>query len=270
VFKRILGLILITVVGLALYAFLVEPRWVEIVEITIETEKIPKDSKIKIVQLSDLHIHEIGDREKYVLKVIEEINPDLVVITGDLIDDKKNVDKLYSFLRNISHVKRIYVILGNWDHWSGIDLNEYIRDLEALGVTVLVNSNDVITEDTFCLNIVGVDDPHTGRANLEKALTDIKSDCYTLLLAHSPEIIDKIAKKNIDLILTGHTHGGQVILPIYGPLFLPVEEKYRKYSSGLFKIGNSTLYVNRGLGTSILPVRFLCRPEITVIKIVGK
>lgn len=269
--KRIVGLILIIAIGLTLYAFLVEPRWVEIARITIETEKIPKEARIKIIQISDLHLHEIGDKEKYVLKAIEELNPDLVVITGDLIDDSKNADKLYSFLRNISQVvKKVYIVLGNWDYWSTVDLNDYVQNLENLGAIVLINSNDLVMKDKFCINIVGVDDPYTGRADLEKALMGIKPTCYTILLAHSPQIIDEAVEKNVDLILTGHTHGGQVVIPFYGPLFLPLEKKYRKYSSGLFKVGNSTLYVNRGLGTSIIPVRLFCRPEITLIEIIGK
>jgi len=268
--KRILGLLLVILIGLVLYAFLVEPYSVKVEKIVVETEKIPKGLKLKIVQLSDLHLHGIGNRERLALSVIERLNPDIVVVTGDLIDNKENLDELYEFMKKLSQKEKTYVVFGNWDHWSGADLNDLKHELESLGVTVLINSHGKIEMDGACLYIVGVDDPHTGRANLEKALAGITSDCFVILLAHSPEIVMEAAERDVHLVLAGHTHGGQVVVPGYGPLFLPVSREYRKYSSGFFKIENTLLYVNRGLGTTMLPVRIFCPPEVTLIEIVGR
>jgi len=117
----------------------------------------------------------------------------------------------------------------------------------------LVNEN-IEVEDNFY--IVGVDDPYTMHDRLDKALQGIRENSVIVLLAHSPEIVGKAANK-VDIILAGHTHGG--------PLYVPLPRKYRRYVSGLFKVGETYMYVNRGIGTSILPVRFMCTPEVTCL-----
>ena len=135
-------------------------------------------------------------------------------------------------------------------------------------VIVLSNRYVVLSRDNECIYLIGVDDPHTFNDNLDKAIDNIsETNVVKILLAHSPEIIDKAVKKNINLVLVGHTHGGQVRLPIIGPLYISLPPKYRKYDQGLFKVDNTLMLVNRGIGMSFIPVRFLCPPEIVVIEL---
>ena len=255
--------------GILLYSILFEPYSIKTEKITIRIGRIPSNEKIKIVHISDLHFHNIGERELNTIRIIEKLNPDIIAITGDLIEKRESIDELLDFLDKMRRIAQVYLVYGNWDHESGANLTDLKNKIEALDVEVLVNENVKAKVNEIELYIIGVDDPSTGKANLEKALENVPSGALTILLAHSPEIIDEAASHKIDLVLVGHTHGGQVVIPGYGPLFLPVSKEYRKYASGLFKIDSTYMYVNRGLGTSILPVRLFCPPEVTLIVLEG-
>jgi len=133
-------------------------------------------------------------------------------------------------------------------------------------VTVLRNDFTIISRGNCSIVFAGVDDPYAGRDDLYKALYGVPRNYFIVLIAHSPQIIDK-AKGKVGIILSGHTHGGQIVIPFYGPVMVPLPREYRRYVSGLYVIGDTYMYVTRGIGTSIYPIRMFCPPEITLIKL---
>jgi len=223
-----------------------------------------KGSMLRLVQLSDLHFGSSNPLLYSTVKsIVEGLKPDIIVITGDIVSKVEALDDAIEFLEGLERIAPILIVWGNWDHWSlGDRITKFKESLESIGeIKVLINESFVLENG---VSIVGVDDPYTGHDNLDLALKG--SSNIRVLLAHSPQIIDK-AVNNVDLVLTGHTHGGQVVLPLIGPVFVPLPAKYRKYVSGLFKIENTVMYVSRGLGTSILPLRFSCPPEVLLVEI---
>ncbi|MCX8188226.1 MAG: metallophosphoesterase [Nitrososphaeria archaeon] len=246
------------------YPFLIEPNMILKSEVSVKINNI-KDC-ITIVHITDLHLKEFSLREKEAIKRINSIKKDLTVITGDFIENRDGIKYLKMFLSELENNKPVYAVLGNWDYWSN-SLNELINVLENYKIKLLVNENIKETVGSSELYIVGVDDPYTGNHDIQKALNNIEREKPIILLAHSPQIIDEAVSNKISLVLAGHTHGGQVSIPLIGSPFIPLPEKYRKYVSGLYKVGDTIMYVNRGIGTSIANIRFLCPPEVAVIKI---
>ncbi|MDI6703284.1 MAG: metallophosphoesterase [bacterium] len=260
VIKLIIGLVSVGVSILLffLYAYFYEPNNLEIVNLTLSIEGLPTTlSGLTIVHLSDLHMKRIGKRERKVVEIVNEIRPDLVVITGDYESGKRITPRCMEFMNSLHSKNGIFGVLGNNDI--------YIQEIKRLkGGRILVNEgvNLRINDTTF--SIIGVDDPYTNRDDLKKAMDCIEKKDFTLLLAHSPKIIKEAAKKGISLVLTGHTHGGQICLPFIGPIVTLLKHG-KRYFSGLYKVDNTFLYVNKGLGVTILPFRTFCQPEITFI-----
>ncbi|RLE66962.1 MAG: hypothetical protein DRJ47_01310 [Thermoprotei archaeon] len=260
-------LIFFTTIGSSLsmlaYMVLIEPNFIIVEELHIKSRELPSSfDGFRIVHISDLHLKGIGFRESYSLDIIRSLRPDIIVVTGDLFERSHEGRLAIEYLRNLIQLAPVIMVYGNHEHWSGFNLNYFKKMAENIGVKVLVNEYVILKRGEDLLIVVGVDDPYTGNADLEKAL-DFNVSGFTLLLSHSPQIVDSASGK-VDLILTGHTHGGQIFLPLIGPLFIPLPPKYRKYHSGIFHLNNTLLYVNRGLGTSFW-VRFLSPPEITLI-----
>ncbi len=258
----------LTLLGLSLSlpfidALIVEPGFIVVKgEVNVSLKNIPEElSGFCIAHISDLHF---GSSNNIVygnvVSIVKSIKPSVIAITGDIVSKSEAEEESLKFIGKISKIAPVFIVWGNWDHWSlGSALKKFKGEVESLGeVRVLINEN-VELEKGFYL--VGVDDPYIGYDDLGKALNGTFG--IRILLAHSPQIIDK-AKGNTDFVLSGHTHGGQVVLPFVGPIFVPLPRKFRNYVSGLYKVGNTTMYVSRGVGTSILPVRFNCPPEIAV------
>lgn len=266
-FRRTIVICATLIIILAVYSIIVEPNFmIKTNVISLKFQKLPKAfDGYKIVQISDLHfgIFHLPIRNDLVINIISKIRPNLIVITGDLVSNIGSAKDAIRFIKRLTFISNVVIVFGNWDHISGF--TSYKETLQKLSkVFVLENSHIVVTKNDERIYIIGVDDPHLGFDNLTKALSKVPNQAFKILLAHSPQIIDK-AKGKVDLILTGHTHGGQVVIPLIGPLFVPLPSKYRKYVAGLFEIQGTYLYVNRGIGTNILPIRFNCPPEITVI-----
>ncbi len=250
------------------YMVIFEPNNIQIKRQIIALENLPQSfDGVKIVQLSDFHSYWFGRREKKVLEMLEEISPDFVFITGDFIDPVtkiiRRVDSAAKFWAHLGnrYENRIFGVLGNHDTSQVKNL------LERGGIVVLNNEDTKLWLDNDFIYLIGVDDSFTDRDDLTKAIEKVEAGAPKILLAHAGEIIDEAVKEKIDLVLVGHTHGGQVNLPILGRLIQPLSEYGRRYMSGLFKIESTYLYVNRGIGTSVIPVRFNCPPEITLIEL---
>ncbi len=240
------------------YAVLIEPNMVVTRELTVRSPGIER--RLRIMLVSDLHMHGVWLREFIVLNIARAVKPDMIIVAGDLIESPDGAEAAVSLIRAFSRISRVVVVWGNWDHWSGVNLTVFRRRLEECGATVLVN--EALTLEEW-LTVAGVDDPYTGRADLDRALARCPPG-FRLLVAHSPQIIGLAAGK-VDLVLAGHTHGGQVVIPFIGPLFIPLPRRYRGYVYGLYVVNGTLLYVTRGVGTSFLPVRFMCPPEVALI-----
>lgn len=263
-------LIVLFIAILSWYSFLFEPNNFKIEELNIRIKNLPASFEgLKIVQLSDFHTKKFGKKERRVLQIVEQLNPDYVFITGDSVDKStKDIKACQEFWRELGreYQGKIFGVLGNHEHWNR---NFYLlaKTLEDSGIPILNNENEKLARGNDYLYLIGVDDPRTGYDNLDIAMRGIKENNISkILLAHSPEIIESIKGKGIDLILAGHTHGGQVKIPFIRPFWIPTRD-HGKYASGLFAIDSTYLYVNRGIGSPRF-IRFNASPEITLINLV--
>jgi len=223
-----------------------------------------------IAHLSDLHVKEKESIYREAIERIAKLKPDLVVLTGDFVETPDKIGLCIDIVRQIEAPYGVWAVLGNWDYWMGKP-KELVTQLRRAGIHVLMNEHAKIDVDGTPLYLVGVDDPFTDHAELDKALKGVPIDnrgAFVLLLAHSPDIFESAKEKAIPLTLVGHTHGGQVRLPLIGPIY-SLTPTMRKYSAGLFQENGSQMYVNRGLGWSQTRLRFFCRPELTLITLHG-
>ncbi len=217
----------------------------------------------RILHITDLHIKDIGPREKAVLQTVWEHAPDLIALTGDFVDRKQDRDVCLEFASRLSAPSGVWGVGGNWDHYTQRPYHDYVNALRRAGVEVLNNTRARLERHGSHLEIAGVDDPHTGHDDVRAALDSMPEHRACILLAHSPDIIGQILERPVDLALVGHTHGGQVCLPGRRPLWVPSRHG-RKYAAGLFTEERVRMFVNRGVGMSTLPVRVFCPPEIAL------
>jgi len=158
---------------------------------------------------------------------------------------------------------KTYAVLGNWDYWAG-DISPLVSMLKRNGIEVLINDNRFFFKNGDFINIAGVSDPCTEHDDIKRATFGINDKNFTILLSHAPCIVNHLGDESFDLILCGHTHGGQVNIPFIKPFWTPTETDYIK---GMYETGWGKLYVNRGIGVSGFPIRFLCPPELTVFNL---
>jgi hypothetical protein len=266
--------------GLALYAGEFERHWIEVVHQKIEIRGLAADFEgMTIAQLSDIHLDEFT--EPFLLReAIDAINrarPDLVLLTGDYVSaqvlpPKLTDDAAWQCGKMLSSLecKQRYAIFGNHDVWAG---ERHVGEaLTNHGMTVLRNAYVPIERGGSRLWLAGLDDPCDGKPDPDLAIpARIRNVANepVILMCHAPDYVDVLrmhpAGQAAALVLSGHTHGGQVQLPLLGPLWLPPGG--RKYVEGLFHLGTTQLYVNRGIGSVGAPIRFNCRPEITLFKL---
>lgn len=248
-------------------------------DVVYKNDKIPKEFEgFNIIQISDLHNKMFGKGQKRLLEKIVNATPDIIIVTGDLVDRRRyDLEKAMVFIKGAVKIAPVYYASGNHEAWSG----EYETIRESLiraGVNVLDNQKvDIIKEDAK-IEIIGLKDPAFLTSNyidgtdisvLEKSLESLADkNTFQVLLSHRPELFFIYAKYNIDLSFTGHAHGGQFRIPLLGGLVAPNQGFFPEYTSGSHEIDDSTMIVNRGLGNSIIPIRIFNRPEI--IKVVLK
>ena len=226
---------------------------------------------LKVAHLSDLHIRAMGAKENKMLELIKDGKPDLILISGDLISFEGPYEPVISFLGQLKPPLGIYAVLGNTEYSN--ENGSCILCHEERSKRLKKKQNPIfLRNSTFrlkvngkALNILGVDDPVNKRSNLRTALRDTNSEDPSILLAHSPEIFEESLGFGFDLILCGHTHGGQISFTKYLKKIFPLEASLR-YIEGFFQEGKTLMYVSRGLGTSFLPFRFGVKPEITFFK----
>lgn len=250
----------------ALLAYsLFEVRLLRVKRYTISIQGLPPAlGGLTVLHLSDLHDKQFGESQKELLDLIHQQDFDLVAITGDLVNRKN--PKVRPGLELVEGLqdKPVYFVPGNHDWWVGF---EYRDRLAGAGVRVLENRAEKFAVAGEHLWVVGVDDPYTGRDNLDKALAGVTDSAPRLLLAHAPNIYEAAVKSGIDLALVGHTHGGQVRLPLIGAVVVPGQGFFPKLDYGLYTTGKTTMIINGGLGESHLPIRFNIKPEIVLVSL---
>jgi predicted MPP superfamily phosphohydrolase len=241
--------------------------------IEIEHSKMENNNKIKIIHLSDLHCKSFGENQKYIINKIKKEKPDIIAFTGDLIDSRRyNEIPSLELMKELVKISPVYYVTGNHE-WRYGNVDYLQNELETLGVKVLRNHKDLIKINNQSIEIIGIEDPLSSygqdtEANIVESylMPLIKEDKnFKLLLSHRPEKFNIYNSLNIDLVLTGHAHGGQIRLPIVGGLFAPMQGIFPKYTKGLYREKDSYMIVNRGLGNSLFPQRIFNRPEIVVI-----
>ncbi|MFA6096608.1 MAG: metallophosphoesterase [Candidatus Paceibacterota bacterium] len=259
------------------YSYFIEPNMIVAESLDLDLDcSNTLGASVRFVQISDLHFNKdtVDGKISDIYSSIKSQKPDSVFITGDLITDKSGIEKAIDLVRMISNEYPTYIVFGNWDYWSlDFDMRDFTTKLEKAGAKVITNSNDGFALNGNNFYILGVKDPYTSGENaddMEKAFNGIDNSVKSckILLAHSPNVIKYAKNKGIDLILVGHTHGGQIYIPFLSEQFIPARREAGKgFISGLYKIDNDRMYVNRGIGMSTVPLRFLVPPEITVITI---
>ncbi|SEQ99941.1 metallophosphoesterase [Piscibacillus halophilus] len=253
------------------YAHDVEPRWLNIIHSTVKSHRIPESfNDFKILQISDTHIgfqYSLKEFRKLITAVNNQ-HPDLVVFTGDLTDDPSQMEES-NYVEIIDSLSKIeapygkYWIYGNHDH--GGYGTEHIRDVMSQGGFQLLQNETVqINNEQDYFNLSGLDDILLGRPEPSKLIPHADRERFNILLCHEPDFAAQMSDYPFDLQLSGHSHGGQIQLPFFGYIVTP--HLGTEYVEGYHELGERPLqlYVSRGLGTTRLPFRFLCRPEFNI------
>ena len=274
--------IILTVVITVLVSLLIWTVWgntaLEIYEFQVSSNQIPESfSGFRIAQISELHNAEFGENNSKLIEFLSQSDPDIIVLTGDLIDSRQtDIDVALAFARKAMKIAPVYYISGNHETRVGAYEDLKMGLLEA-GVVVLENQKVQITREGETITLMGIDDPSFREDYLfgdsasvaRQAIEDLQneSDGYTILLSHRPELFDVYVDTGMDLVFSGHAHGGQFRLPFIGGLVAPNQGFFPEYDAGLFSEVNTTMIVSRGVGNSIIPIRFNNRPEIVVVEL---
>ena len=255
-------------------------RWgntaLEINEYKIVSNSVPQNFHgFRIAQVSDLHNAEFGEGNSKLIQLLSQTEPDIIVLTGDLIDSRQtDIEIALTFAREALKIAPVYYISGN--HEARVSEYEGLKmGLAEAGVIVLENQKVEITREGESITLMGIDDPSFQENYLfgdsegvaKQAIETLLrvSDGYTVLLSHRPELFELYVETGMDLVFSGHAHGGQFRLPFIGGLVAPNQGFFPKYDAGLFSEENTTMIVSRGVGNSIVPVRFNNRPEIILV-----
>lgn len=246
---------------------------ISITNIDCTNNKVPDNfNDYKMLQISDLHNKEFGKNQNKLVKLTKKINPDVIVVTGDIIDSRRtNIDIGIDYMSQAVKIAPTYYVPGN--HESRIDEYGKLENiLSKEGIKILNNDSEIIKINNQEITLLGMKDiSFINSGNKQKQFSSILSnlknesnDNLTILLSHRPELIDIYANHNIDLVFTGHAHGGQIRLPFIGGLLSPGQGLLPKYTSGIYEKDNTKMIVSRGLGNSLFPFRIFNRPELIV------
>lgn len=272
--RRVIVLIIAAVLVLALLIWLL---WANsspaATQVTVASGALTEAFEgFKIAHVSDLHNAVFGRKNEKLLSLIRAAKPDIIAITGDLIDSRHtDIDSALAFVEAAAEIAPVYYVTGN--HESRLDFDEIEPRLIAAGARVLRNEAEDIGRGGERIRLAGIDDPsfiRTGGTAEERAAAELEQlgdggGTFTVLLAHRPELVEVYAEYGAGLVLSGHAHGGQVRLPLLGGLYAPGQGLLPEYDSGLYSLGETQMVVSRGLGNSVAPLRVNNRPELVVV-----
>lgn len=270
----ILSLILVVLIGWTLWG----NTALEVNEYEIVSDRIPQGfDGFRIAQVSDLHNAEFGEGNGKLIEQLSQTDPDIIVITGDLIDSRHtDLNIALEFCREIISIAPVYYVSGN--HEARVDeYSELKIGLAEAGVIVLETEKLELTSEGESITLIGLKDPSFRTDYLfgdaasvtQYALGELQnvSDGFTILFSHRPELFDTYVEAGVDLVFSGHAHGGQFRLPLIGGLVAPNQGFFPKYDAGLFCEGKTTMIVSRGVGNSIIPFRINNPPEIVAVEL---
>lgn len=249
-------------------------EWIVTTELTYESEKVPASfDGYRITQITDLHDAQFGEEQEKLIKKVRATNPDVIFITGDVVDSRRyDLERSMQAVRKLVDITDVYYVLGNHE----VALNRVTEIYEVMteaGVHVLANDAVNFERDGERLAIVGIEDPLMGKSvpdMLDLALEDVDAETFTLLLSHRPEQFESYVAQEMDVVFTGHAHGGQVRLPFIGGLVAPSQGIFPKYTAGVFEEDETYMIISRGLGNSIFPYRIFNFPELIVLELQEK
>lgn len=274
--------LIIAGVALVLLALVIWTAWgntaLELNTYAVTSDELPDAfDGYRIAHVSDLHNAEMGDGNEKLLAMLREAEPDMIAITGDMIDSRNtDVEVALAFAEKAMQIAPCYYVTGN--HEARVSEYEELKTgLETAGVIVLDDERMELVLSGESITLLGVDDPSFGTDYLfgdsasvvSNTLAEIttKEDGFSILLSHRPELFDTYVEYGMNLVLSGHAHGGQFRLPFVGGLVAPNQGLFPKYDSGLFTEGSTNMIVSRGIGNSLLPFRFNNRPEVILIEL---
>ena len=274
--------ITLSVIGIALVLLIVWIAWgnnaLELNSYSIASNSLPKEfDGFRIAQVSDLHNAEMGKDNEKLISMLADAEPDIIVITGDMIDSRNTkVDVALNFAEQAVKIAPCYYVTGN--HEARVDEYRDLKDgLIELGVTVLEDAKTQIVLSGESITLVGVDDPSfqtdylfgddetVMNSELDELISE--EDGYVILLSHRPELFDTYVENKVDLIFSGHAHGGQFRIPFIGGVVAPNQGVFPKYDAGIYSAGDTNMVVSRGVGNSIIPFRINNRPEVILIEL---
>ncbi len=248
-----------------LYARFIEPFWVEVNVMTVQTPKL-ENASFRVVQISDLHCDVMPRNEEEMVRTVNALKPDVIVATGDYLNHPGGMPRLRDALSRLQAPLGKFAVTGNFEvyRWPELDPLKDTRFELLDGQIRLVHKEG--ESIGVCGLAIDLSDPDAG----EDLLPELTAERFNVFLYHTPDLVERLAGPKIDLYLCGHTHGGQIAMPLYGAL-ITFSRFGKKYESGAYHVDETTLYVNRGLGLERRPapqMRFFARPEIAVFDIV--
>ncbi|MBO5322706.1 MAG: metallophosphoesterase [Oscillospiraceae bacterium] len=276
-------LIVLTVAICLVLALVIWIAWgntaLELNTYSLSCESLPNAfDGFRIAHVSDLHNAQMGEGNADLLQILQDSNPDIIAITGDLIDSRNtDLQVAIAFVQEAVKIAPCYYVTGN--HEARIEEYPSLRSaMEEAGVIVLEDEKTQIQFNGETITIIGVNDPiftpgyqsELAEILMTESLAKLHSpqeDGFTILLSHRPRLFDVYVQSGIDLVLSGHAHGGQFRLPFVGGVYVPSQGLFPKYDAGLFTKGNTNMIVSRGIGNSAFPFRINNRPEVILIEL---
>lgn len=285
------AIVLLIVIALLLFCSY-QNRHLETTYYTYKAEHLDAEfDGYRIVQISDLHNAKFGKNNQKLVDRIRECEPDMIVLTGDLVDSNHtNVDRAVQFVDEIVKICPVYYVTGNHEYW--LEASEYEKLMDGVasaGVIILDDQVVEISRGDAKFRLVGLDDRSLSDGTLEALFSDesighdqagqkeetadnenSEKKEFTVVLAHEPQYLARYASAGVDLVLSGHAHGGQFRLPFVGGIVAPDQGFFPEYTAGEYYMDSTEMIVSRGLGNSVIPVRLFNYPEIVCVELVGK
>ncbi len=260
----------VSIILLILLFCLVQNKWLTVSHYTYQSGKVPEPlDGYRIVQISDLHNARFGIDNRWLISKVQKLQPDMIVLTGDIVDSGfTNIEVAIAFAAQATEICPTYYVTGNHENWLTQEDKDYlINGLKETGVVCLSDEAVTINKDGAMLSLIGLNDESLWDNTLQNLSAELPAENLKILLAHEPQYFDKYAGAGVDLVLSGHAHGGQFRLPFVGGLVAPDQGFFPEYTEGQHTKANTTMIISRGLGNSIIPVRLFNLPEIVCVEL---
>ena len=277
--RRIIIVLVLLIIVLLSAVLIYEDKNLEINTYEISSLDLPEEfNGFRIAHISDLHNAEFIKGNEKLISMLRDASPDIIAITGDIIDSRRtDVDISFEFVQQALEIAPCYYVTGNHEARVTDEYAALKERMAQVGVIILENDSISLECEGAFIEILGLEDPTfavSGTADMEaeavaRELGQLATgdDKFILLLSHRPEFFDVYAENDIDLVLSGHAHGGQFVLPFVGGFIAPGQGFFPEYDSGLFRKDGTTMFVSRGIGNSIISLRINNRPEIILIEL---